>query len=80
MAARTIVGFIRECREHGKTVILSTHVMSEVEKLCDVIGVIHNGKLLEEGTPELLRKKYGERDLEEIFVKIVTPHVDAEVA
>jgi len=80
MAARTIVQFIRECREEGKTVILSTHVMSEVEKLCDVIGVIHNGKLLEEGTPELLRKKYGERDLEEIFVKIVTPHVDAEVA
>jgi sodium transport system ATP-binding protein len=80
MAARTIVQFIRECREHGKTVILSTHVMSEVEKLCDVIGVIHNGKLLEEGTPELLRKKYDERDLEEIFVKIVTPHVDSEVA
>ena len=80
MAARTIVQFIRECREHGKTVILSTHVMSEVEKLCDVIGVIHNGKLLEEGTPELLRKKYGEQDLEEIFVRIVTPHVEAEVA
>ena len=80
MAARTIVAFIRECREQDKTVILSTHVMSEVEKLCDVIGVIHNGKLLEEGTPELLRKKYGERDLEEIFVKIVTPHVHAEVA
>jgi sodium transport system ATP-binding protein len=80
MAARTIVQFIRECREHGKTVILSTHVMSEVEKLCDVIGVIHNGKLLEEGTPELLRKKYREHELEEIFVKIVTPHVDAEVA
>ena len=80
MAARTIVAFIRECREQDKTVILSTHVMSEVEKLCDVIGVIHNGKLLEEGTPELLRKKYGERDLEEIFVKIITPHVHAEVA
>jgi sodium transport system ATP-binding protein len=79
MAARTIVKFIGECREHGKTVILSTHVMSEVEKLCDVIGVIHNGKLLEEGTPEVLRKKYGEQELEEVFVKIVTPHVDAEV-
>jgi sodium transport system ATP-binding protein len=80
MAARAIVAFIRECREHGKTVILSTHVMSEVEKLCDVIGIIHDGRLLEEGTPELLRKKYGERDLEEVFVKIVTPHLNAEVA
>ncbi len=80
MAARTIVNFIRECREHGKTVILSTHVMSEVEKLCDVIGIIHNGKLLEEGTPAQLREKYREDSLEEIFVKIVTPHVAAEVS
>ena len=34
MTARTIVSFIRECRQQGKTVIFSTHVMSEVEKLC----------------------------------------------
>jgi sodium transport system ATP-binding protein len=80
MASRTILAFIRECREAGKTVILSTHVMSEVEKLCDVIGVIHSGKLLAEGTPAQLREKYQEHDLEEIFVKIVSPHVEAEVA
>jgi sodium transport system ATP-binding protein len=47
--------------------------MSEVEKLCDVIGIIHDGKLLTEGTLAELREKYGEQDLEEIFVKIVTP-------
>ena len=35
MTARTIIGFIRECRQRGKTVIFSTHIMSEVEKLCD---------------------------------------------
>jgi sodium transport system ATP-binding protein len=80
MAARTIVNFIRECRDHGKTVIFSTHVMSEVEKLCDVIGIIHNGKLLEEGTPAQFREKYQENDLEEIFVKIVSPHVAAEAS
>ena len=80
MAARTIVGFIRECRQVGKTVILSTHVMSEVEKLCDVIGVIHNGSLLAEGTPAQLRERYQEKDLEEIFVKIVTGHVAPQLA
>jgi sodium transport system ATP-binding protein len=74
MTARTIIAFIRECRDLGKTVIFSTHVMSEVEKLCDVIGIIHNGKLLAEGTLPQLRDKYAERDLEEIFVKIVAPH------
>ncbi len=60
--------------------ILSTHVMSEVEKLCDVIGIIHNGTLLAEGTPAQLRDTYRENDLEEIFVKIVSPHVAAEVS
>ena len=78
MSARTIVAFIRACRDHGKTVIFSTHVMSEVEKLCDVIGVIHNGRLLTEGTLEELRETYQENDPEEIFVKIVSPHALSE--
>jgi sodium transport system ATP-binding protein len=78
MTARTIVTFIRECRDLGKTVIFSTHVMSEVEKLCDSIGIIHDGKLLTEGTLAQLRDKYGESDLEEIFVKVVEPHQRAE--
>lgn len=80
MAARTIVNFIRECRQSGKTVILSTHIMTEVEKLCDVVGIIHNGRLLAEGTPAQLRETWRENDLEEIFVKIVSPHVAAEVS
>jgi sodium transport system ATP-binding protein len=73
MAARTIVGFIRECRDNGKTVVFSTHVMSEVEKLCDHIGIIHGGKLLAEGTLPELRERYGMHDLEDLFVKVVEP-------
>jgi sodium transport system ATP-binding protein len=71
MTARTIVQFVRECRDRGKTVIFSTHVMSEAEKLCDTIGIIHNGKLLAEGTLEALRARFGLKDLEDIFVKVV---------
>lgn len=71
MAARTIVKFVRDCRARGKSVIYSTHIMSEVEKLCDVIGIIHNGKLLAEGTLTDLRTRYGEEDMEDIFVKAV---------
>jgi sodium transport system ATP-binding protein len=74
MTARTIIAFIRECRDLGKTVIFSTHIMSEVDKLCDVIGIIQDGKLLAEGTLPQLREKYHEQDLEEIFVKVVAPH------
>ena len=71
MAARTIVRFIRECRDSGKTVIFSTHVMTEAEKLCDHVGIINGGKLLAEGTIPELRARSGLRDLEDIFVKVV---------
>jgi sodium transport system ATP-binding protein len=71
MAARTIIGFIRECRDLGKTVIFSTHVMSEVEKLCDRVGIVHGGKLLAEGTVAELRQRHGKQDLEDIFVEVV---------
>ncbi len=71
MTARSIVRFVRDCRDGGKTVIYSTHVMAEVEKLCDVIGIIHSGRLVAEGTLAELQARYGEKDMEEIFVKAV---------
>jgi sodium transport system ATP-binding protein len=74
MTARSIVSFIRECRDHGKTVVFSTHVMTEAEKLCDRIGIIHNGRLLAEGSLEELRTRYKLHDLEDIFVQIVGEH------
>ena len=73
MTARSIVKFVRECRGRGKTVIYSTHVMSEAEKLCDVVGIIHEGALRAEGTIEELKARTGETDLEECFVKIACP-------
>ena len=71
MTARAIVKFVRDCKARGKTVIYSTHVMSEVEKLCDSVGIIHGGKLLAEGTLPELRTRFAEQDMEEIFVKVV---------
>ncbi len=71
MAARAIVRFVRGCGADGRTVIYSTHVMSEVEKLCDVIGIIHRGRLVAEGTLAELRAQFGETDMEEIFVRAV---------
>jgi sodium transport system ATP-binding protein len=70
MAARSITDFIRQCRNQGKTVIFSTHVMTEAEKLCDRIGIIHSGKLRAEGTLDDLRAQYGQSSLEEIFVQV----------
>jgi sodium transport system ATP-binding protein len=69
--ARTIVEFIRDCRSHGKTVLFSTHVMSEAEKLADVIGIIDAGRIQSEGTLEELRRRTGQSDLESIFLASV---------
>ena len=71
IAARTIVGFIRECRDSGKTVVFSTHVMSEAEKLCDTIGIIHDGGLLAEGSLRIFARVSATHDLEDIFVRVV---------
>ena len=70
MSARTIVGFVRECRAAGKAVIYSTHIMSEADKLCDRIGIIHAGRLLAEGTPAKIKADHG-GDLEDAFVAVV---------
>lgn len=71
MTARTITGFIRECRAAGKTVIFSTHVMSEVEKLCDQVAIIHEGRIRANGTLEALRARHQLEELEDIFVRVV---------
>jgi sodium transport system ATP-binding protein len=71
LTARTVVGFIRDCRARGKTVIFSTHVMREAEKLCDSIAIIHGGRIMAEGTLGALRERTGEQDLDDVFVKLV---------
>lgn len=45
LTARTVTDYLQELRAEGKTVILSTHIFSLVEKLCDRVGIIINGKL-----------------------------------
>jgi sodium transport system ATP-binding protein len=62
---------IREFRSQGKTIIFSTHIMSEAEKLCDRIAIIHNGKILACDTLEGLRQITGVHYLEDIFVHYV---------
>ena len=71
MTARNIVRFVRDCRTRGKTVIYSTHVMSEVEKLCDTVGIIHHGRLVAEGSLAELGQRYGVQDMEEIFIRAI---------
>ena len=63
--------FIRQCRDEGKCVVLSTHIMSEAQKLCDDIAILHEGKILALATLEELRNTTGLYELEDIFIKLV---------
>jgi len=71
MAARTVVSFIRQCRNEGRTVIFSTHIMSEVEALCDRIAIIYKGKCIAIGTLAELRAKTGEALFENVFLRLI---------
>ena len=70
--ALEMVKVVRELREEGKTIIFSSHIMSEVEKLSDRIAIIHRGRLLALGTLDSLREITGHHYLEDIFVQYVT--------
>jgi sodium transport system ATP-binding protein len=72
MNALEMVRVVRELRDEGKTILFSSHIMSEVEKLCDRIGVIHRGRLLALGTLDELREQTGRHYLEDVFVHFVT--------
>ncbi|HHV30595.1 MAG TPA: ATP-binding cassette domain-containing protein [Clostridium sp.] len=70
-AIRDVHEFIASCRKEGKTVIFSSHSMSEVEKLCDRVGIIHKGNLVEVGNIDEIKSRYGNQSLEDIFIKLV---------
>lgn len=80
LTARNIVSFIRDCKARGKCVLFSTHIMREAERLADRIVMIHQGKVLAQGTLEALRDTTGQTDLDDIFVYYVNQtQGDAEV-
>lgn len=70
-AARIVQDFIIKCREDNKAIIFSSHSMSEVERICDRIIIIHKGRILEEGTVEKFKNKYNNNSMEDIFMKLV---------
>ena len=69
--ALEVAAAIKKLRDEAKTILFSTHIMSEAEKLCDWIAIIHNGRILACDTLEGLRSVAGEHYLEDIFVKYV---------
>jgi sodium transport system ATP-binding protein len=71
LVAETLLQFIESCREAGRCVLFSTHIMREAERLCDRIGIIHQGAILAIGTLDELRAQTGEHYLEQVFIRLV---------
>ncbi|MEX0718704.1 MAG: ATP-binding cassette domain-containing protein, partial [Planctomycetaceae bacterium] len=74
LVARAVQQAIAALRDQGKCIIFSTHIMREVEKLCDRVGIIHRGRILAEGTLPELADRYAERDMEELFFELISRH------
>ncbi len=71
ITAKSIIDLIRGCRDQGKTVIFSTHIMGEVSLLSDDLAVIHRGKLLFNDTFERFTARMDSRSVEEEFIRLI---------
>jgi len=69
--AREIRSIIKKTAQRGRTVLLSSHNMLEVEYLCQHIALINNGVIVETGTPFALKEKYNAATIEDVFTEVV---------
>ncbi|MBO4524298.1 MAG: ATP-binding cassette domain-containing protein [Ruminococcus sp.] len=74
VTARSVTDYLKHLRDIGKTVIVSTHIMSEAEKLSDRIGVIIAGQKVEEGTLAEILQRNEAVDLEDAFFKLYSKY------
>ncbi len=74
VTAKSVTDLLAELKKEGKTIIISTHIMSEAEKLADRIGVIIDGKKVTEGTVSDILQSTGAADLEDAFFVLYKEH------
>jgi sodium transport system ATP-binding protein len=74
LSGEAIYRFIDTARARGRAVLFSTHQMSEVELLADRVGILAQGRLVEEGTLEEVVARSGESNLARAFLRIVGGH------
>jgi len=72
LVQRAVLREIAALRGRGKTILFSTHVMSEAAKLCDRVAIMSRGTIVSQGTLAELRERHGHDDLEEVFFSLVS--------
>ena len=71
LVARNVIDAIKKLRDAGKSIIYSTHIMTEVEKLCDRVGIIHKGRILAMGSRTELCATHNQFDMEQLFFDLI---------
>ena len=74
LVARALLKTVAELRQQNKCIVFSTHIMREAERLCDRIAILHRGRILAEGTLAALQEEHREKDLEELFFRLIGEH------
>lgn len=78
ITAKNVTDFLETYADQGKTVIISTHIMSIAEKLCDRIGIIIKGELKKMGSLEEIISGSNADNLEDVFYKFLIPNYQVE--
>lgn len=80
-SARLLKDVLQEMARQGAAVFISTHILEIAERMCDRVGILKEGKLIAQGSPDELRQMvgHGEESLEDIFLELTGGHETAEL-
>ncbi len=80
-SARLLKDVLQKMAAMGAAIFVSTHILEIAERMCNRVGILKNGKLIAEGSPEELRRKVGneEESLEDIFLELTGGNENADL-
>lgn len=71
MTSRVVLDYLKDLKERGKTIILSTHIMNVAQKMCDDMVIIDRGRLIAKGTVDEILQQTQKDDLEDAFFELM---------
>ncbi len=78
VTSRAVTDYLKFLKDKGKVIIISTHIMSEAQKLCDRLSMIIGGRAVFEGTVKQVCEQTGTQDLEDAFFSVYRENVQNE--